>query len=81
MKILVDSQKKDQGQDLAELGPGSLLEVSEVFGRGYSSLFNSYVGLLSALEESRPLLLIGTSINEMSILSLIMMSFCRRGTY
>ena len=48
-----------QNRDLAEKGPGHQLQVSSVVGSGYSSLFNSYVGLLSAMEESRSLVLIG----------------------
>ena len=49
-------------RQMALLGPGKLLQVSNVVGRGFSSLFNSYVGLMSAMEESRDLLLIGASI-------------------
>ena len=55
----MDRQKSEVESQLAEMGPGAVLEVSNVLGRGYASLFNSYVGLLSAMEESRPLLLIG----------------------
>ena len=33
-------------------------QVSQVVGRGFSSLFTSYVGVMSALEEGRPLLLL-----------------------
>ena len=59
MQILVDRLGVEDDQHLAQLAPGMLLEVSTVVGRGFASLFNSYVGLMSALEESRNLLLIG----------------------
>ncbi|KAK9802950.1 hypothetical protein WJX72_006330 [[Myrmecia] bisecta] len=59
IEVLVDRDGGEDDQKLAELGPGSLAEISQVVGRGYASLFNTYVGLLSALEESRDLLLIG----------------------
>ena len=61
MQILVDRDGDEQDQEMALLGPGKLLQVSNVVGRGFSSLFNSYVGLMSSLEESRNLLLIGAS--------------------
>jgi len=59
MQVLVDRDGNEQDQEMALLGPGKLLQVSNVVGRGFCSLFNSYVGLMSAMEESRDLLLIG----------------------
>jgi hypothetical protein len=59
VQVLVDRDGDEQDQEMAVLGPGKLLQVSNVVGRGFSSLFNSYVGLMSAMEESRNLLLIG----------------------
>lgn len=60
VQVLVDRDGSEQDQEMALLGPGKLLQVSNVVGRGFSSLFNSYVSLMSAMEESRDLLLIGT---------------------
>ncbi|KAL3136385.1 hypothetical protein ABBQ38_005642 [Trebouxia sp. C0009 RCD-2024] len=65
IEVLVDKNGCADEATLAELGPGSLLSVSQVAGRGYASLFNSYVGLLSAAEDSRPLLLIGMGARGM----------------
>ena len=67
MQVLVDRDGDEQDQEMALLGPGKLLQVSNVVGRGFSSLFNSYVGLMSAMEESRDLLLIGASIPLMHL--------------
>ncbi|DBB01404.1 TPA: hypothetical protein ACH3X1_000070 [Trebouxia sp. C0004] len=65
IEVLVDRHGGADEAALADLGPGGLLAVSQVVGRGYASLFNSYVGLLSAAEESRPLLLIGMGARGM----------------
>ncbi|BDA47799.1 hypothetical protein COCOBI_11-0560 [Coccomyxa sp. Obi] len=59
IELLVHRDGCEDNRRLASLGPGSLIEVSEVLGRGFASLFNSYVGLLSGLEDARNLLLIG----------------------
>ncbi|CAL8469738.1 g9280 [Coccomyxa elongata] len=59
IELLVHRDGCEDNRRLASLGPGSLIEVSEVMGRGFASLFNSYVGLLSGLEDARNLLLIG----------------------
>ncbi|DBA66220.1 TPA: hypothetical protein ACH3X2_002595 [Trebouxia sp. C0005] len=65
IEVLVDRNGGADEVALADLGPGGLLAVSQVVGRGYASLFNSYVGLLSAAEDSRPLLLIGMGARGM----------------
>lgn len=57
-QLLVSASGDEDERRLASLGPGSLIEASQVLGRGYCSLFSSHVGLLSALEEARPLVLI-----------------------
>lgn len=62
IEIVASRRGDDLDKHLADLGPGSLLQVSQVVGRGFSSLFNSYVGLPSSLEEARPLLLIGVGL-------------------
>lgn len=71
IEVVVD---RHDGEDerLAELGPGSLVEVSQVVGRGFASLFNSYVGLLSAMEEQRNMLLIGVGVRGMAALRAVL---------
>eukprot|EP00798_Chlamydomonas_sp_ICE-L_P031293 gene31293-6441_t len=62
IEIVVDKESAVKNEAaLAELGPGSLVEVSQVVGRGFASLFNSYVSVMSALEEGRPLILLCAS--------------------
>ena len=34
--------------------PGDVFEVTQALGRGFASLFTSYVGLQSALEVGQP---------------------------
>jgi hypothetical protein len=58
VEILVSRQGGEDEASLAELAPGARFHVSEVIGRGFSSLFNSIVGLQSCLEEGRPLLMV-----------------------
>ncbi len=58
VEILVSRQGGEDEAALAELAPGARFHVSEVIGRGFSSLFNSIVGLQSSLEEGRPLLMV-----------------------
>lgn len=60
IEVLVDRHGDSAEQHVAELGPGALVDVSEVVGDGYSSLFNdgSGAGLQTVLEEGRPLLLV-----------------------
>jgi hypothetical protein len=53
---------------LAELGPGDELEVSGVVGRGFASMFSSYAGLLTALEERRPLLLVAHGLRGAALM-------------
>lgn len=58
VEILVSRHGGEDEAALAELAPGARFHVSEVIGRGFSSLFNSIVGLQSSLEEGRPLLMV-----------------------
>lgn len=58
IELLVSGSGNEDERRLASLEPGSLLDVSQCLGRGYCSLFSSHVGLASALEEARPLVLI-----------------------
>lgn len=59
VEVLVSRGGGGDEAALAALAPGSLFQVSEVIGRGFCSLFNSAVSLQSALEEGRPLLMVG----------------------
>lgn len=59
LQVLVDRCGVPADKDLAEKAPGHQLQVSSVVGQGYASLFNSYVRLLSTMEESRNLIIIG----------------------
>ncbi|KAG1680727.1 hypothetical protein FOA52_008059 [Chlamydomonas sp. UWO 241] len=45
-------------KSLADMGPGSQIEVSQIVGRGFSSLFNIESNVPSAVEAGRPLLVI-----------------------
>lgn len=58
IELLVGRKEGSEDKRLSELGPGAQFEVSEVLGKGYTSLFSNNVTLNSALEENRPLLLI-----------------------
>ena len=54
----IEESNLDDDHALASLAPGSLLQVSEVLGLGFNSLFNSQIDLQSCVEEGRPLLMI-----------------------
>jgi hypothetical protein len=41
-----------QDPTISQLAPGAEVEVSQVVGRGFCSLLNSYEGLLAAMEVS-----------------------------
>ncbi|CAD7699795.1 unnamed protein product [Ostreobium quekettii] len=56
IEILTDRGGEDD--ILGDLAPGGQIEVSQALGRGFASLFSSYVGLPSALEDRRPLLML-----------------------
>lgn len=58
IEIIADREGGEDDARLAELGPGAQIEVSQVVGRGFSSLFNTIVSVMSALEEGRPLILL-----------------------
>eukprot|EP00887_Chlorella_sp_A99_P000932 scaffold5.g932.t1 len=64
---VVASREGDKDErELAALGPGALIEVSSVLGNGFCSLFNRGINLVSALEESRPLLMVGVGCRGMA---------------
>jgi len=60
---MVDRSKDEEGVGIGYKAPGDVFEVTQALGRGFSSLFSTYVGLLSALEEKRELLMVGYGAN------------------
>eukprot|EP00879_Flechtneria_rotunda_P026022 GHRR01027696.1.p1 GENE.GHRR01027696.1~~GHRR01027696.1.p1 ORF type:complete len:252 (+),score=27.77 GHRR01027696.1:140-895(+) len=52
IEVVVDRGCGGDQAQLADLKPGDTVEVSQVVGRGFASLFNSYSGLPSSLEVS-----------------------------
>lgn len=59
IEVLVDSRGPDPfSMRLAGLPPGAQLEVSQVIGRGYGSIFQEEIGLMSSMEAKRDLLLV-----------------------
>ncbi|GFR40372.1 hypothetical protein Agub_g920 [Astrephomene gubernaculifera] len=69
IEIVVERGSGDPEEaQLAELGPGTQLEVTQVIGRGFCSLLDSYNGVTHALEEGRNLVLIGCGSRGISAL-------------
>ncbi|KAI3438700.1 hypothetical protein D9Q98_001120 [Chlorella vulgaris] len=62
VELLVSRTGDDDERLLAELGPGSMIEVSRVAGEGFASLFNSSNNLVSCLEAGHPLLVIAAGV-------------------
>ena len=59
IELLVDTRGPDLfAVQLAAMAPGAQLEVSQVLGRGYGSMFDEEVGLMSSMEDQRDLLLV-----------------------
>ncbi|KAG2488488.1 hypothetical protein HYH03_012992 [Edaphochlamys debaryana] len=58
IEVVVERHGSSDDSVLAELGPGSQLEVTQVIGRGFCSLLDSYNGLTHALEDGRNLVVI-----------------------
>lgn len=58
IEVVVDRGGGAADARFAELAPGDTVEVSQVIGRGFCSLFSSAASLMAALEESRNLLLL-----------------------
>jgi hypothetical protein len=50
LQVIVERCAGFEEAALAELGPGAQLEVTQVIGRGFSPLLDSYNGLTHALE-------------------------------
>eukprot|EP01025_Chloroclados_australasicus_P023567 TRINITY_DN2385_c0_g2_i1.p1 TRINITY_DN2385_c0_g2~~TRINITY_DN2385_c0_g2_i1.p1 ORF type:complete len:379 (-),score=22.53 TRINITY_DN2385_c0_g2_i1:182-1234(-) len=67
IEILVENGTKEF-ENFVGLGPGNVLQVSEPQGSGFSSLFNDHHGLLTAMEEGLPLLMIGQNVRGMAAL-------------
>ncbi|GAB4816983.1 hypothetical protein N2152v2_004029 [Parachlorella kessleri] len=58
IELLVSRNGDEDDRVLAELGPGGLLEVSNVVGKGYAPLFETQTGLSMVLEECKTLLMV-----------------------
>ncbi|GBF91942.1 hypothetical protein Rsub_04666 [Raphidocelis subcapitata] len=58
IEVVVDRTGGADDARFASLAPGDTVEVSQVIGRGFCSLFSSYASLMAALEERRNLLLL-----------------------
>jgi len=58
IEIVVERNGNADDKELADMAPGALLEVSQVVGRGFCSLFNSVINVPSMVEEKRPMLII-----------------------
>eukprot|EP00210_Caulerpa_lentillifera_P000996 g959.t1 len=60
LEVIVERvpDKNDVEHILSHMGPGDIFQVSQALGRGFASLFSTYVGLQSALEEKRCLLMV-----------------------
>lgn len=58
IEVLVDRTGGADDARFAALAPGDTVEVSQVIGRGFASLFSSYASVMAALEERRNLLLL-----------------------
>lgn len=63
VQILVDRNgepKEEGGLELGKLSPGDQFEVSEIFGKGFQSLFHEEYRLGPSLEAGKNLILIGS---------------------
>jgi len=62
IEIVASRHGSDHERMLAEYGPGALIEVSQVIGRGFASMFNPASNVASAVEAGRPIVVmaIGT---------------------
>ncbi|KAG2438333.1 hypothetical protein HYH02_011029 [Chlamydomonas schloesseri] len=68
IEIVVERTAGPADAALADMGPGAQLEVTQVIGRGFCSLLDSYNGLVHAMEEGRNLVLIGMGSRGMAAL-------------
>ncbi|KAG2429604.1 hypothetical protein HXX76_010837 [Chlamydomonas incerta] len=68
IEIVVERTAGPADAALADMGPGAQLEVTQVIGRGFCSLLDSYNGLTHAMEEGRNLVLIGMGTRGMAAL-------------
>lgn len=62
VEVVVDRRAGGDEAALADLAPGAAVEVSQVVGRGFASLFNSYSGLPASLEEQRNILVLAVGL-------------------
>jgi hypothetical protein len=69
---VVDKAVGGEQAMLADLTPGSAVEVSQVVGRGFASLFNSYSGLPSSLEEQRNILALAVGLKGIAAIRAVL---------
>ncbi|KAF5841870.1 hypothetical protein DUNSADRAFT_10576 [Dunaliella salina] len=65
IEVVAERAVGEDDEALSNLGPGAELEVSQVIGRGFSSVLGSGMGILGALESGQPLLVIGMGLRGM----------------
>ncbi|PSC75462.1 adenylate kinase [Micractinium conductrix] len=58
VELLVSRAGDEDERTLAELGPGSMIDVSAVAGDGFASLFNQSINLAAAMENGHPLVML-----------------------
>lgn len=58
IEIVAERNGSEDDQLLASMAPGAQVDVSQVVGRGFSSLFNVARNVPSAVEDGKPLLVI-----------------------
>jgi len=63
IEVLVEHGASDMDEQLANLAPGSLVQVSNIRGPGFSSLINPDHSLQRSLEDGRGLLVIAQGTN------------------
>jgi len=68
LEVIVDRSIEPEKDGLGYYAPGDVFEVTQALGRGFSSLFTSNVGLLTALEEKRGLLMVCYGSNGVGLM-------------
>ncbi|KAF6262076.1 hypothetical protein COO60DRAFT_1699496 [Scenedesmus sp. NREL 46B-D3] len=72
IEVVVDKHNGGDQSTLADMAPGATVEVSQVVGRGFASLFNSYSGLPSSLEEQRNILAIAVGLRGIAAIRAVL---------
>uniref|UniRef100_A0A383VD77 FAD-binding FR-type domain-containing protein n=1 Tax=Tetradesmus obliquus TaxID=3088 RepID=A0A383VD77_TETOB len=72
IEVVIDKRNGGDQSTLADMAPGATVEVSQVVGRGFASLFNSYSGLPSSLEEQRNILAIAVGLRGIAAIRAVL---------